>query len=542
MVFLKNLRIQTLLITAIAATLLVIGLFVATSWAVLLGVNERVSEQDSAVTAMVSIEEVRYHLAQVQQHLNDVPATGSAEGLAHAKTHALAAVANLETLEKTGAASEKEIAPFKQSVSELYRTGAHMAEVYLKSGREAGNALMHAPVTGFDARVATLTQALDKVLGGLNTRLNDASQAVRDSETRARYLIVGFAGVIAVFAAAVLGTLYLKCLPPLQSLRDSLTDLNRGEADLTRRLPESGNDEVGIIVKEFNAFVEMLEPLLREVISASHRTKAAVDQVALVTAQTREGVFKQQTETDQVATAINEMTATVQEVARNAANAASAATQADSETTRGRGVVDQTVSSIAVLADDVERAAGVIQQVGNDSANIQKVIEVISAIAEQTNLLALNAAIEAARAGEQGRGFAVVADEVRTLATRTQAATGEIHQIIERLRSGATEAVKAMEQGRTQARSSVEQATQAGQALRAIAEAVATINDMNAQIASAAEEQSSVAAEINRNIVNISQVADETTLRAQQTSKQTGELSHTTAELQTLVGRFKVRG
>jgi methyl-accepting chemotaxis protein len=536
----KNLSIKTILLSAIGATLVVIGIFVTSSWIVLSNVDRRVSDQETAVTAMLTLEETRFHVVQIQQLLTDVAASGNRDGIAAAKNHVSSAGLNLDDLVQAEPAMASEATKLKQRIESLHQAGVQMAEAYLKSGREAGNALMSAPATGFGALATALAKDLDDHLGHHHKGLDNAASALFETEVMARKIIVAFGCLIAVFAALVLSTLYVKIIPPLQSLGASLKDLHQGNGDLTRRLPHTGNDEVGRIVAEFNAFLNMLEPLMREVVLATEKTRGSVEQVSAVTAQTREGVFKQQTETDQVATAMNEMSATVQEVARNAAHAAAAAGQADSEAKRGQAVVDQAVGSITVLANDVEKAAGVIQQVGSDSENIQKVLEVIRAIAEQTNLLALNAAIEAARAGDQGRGFAVVADEVRTLATRTQEATEEIRHIIERLRGGAQQAVEAMEQGRSQARTSVEQATQAGQALHAIAQAVGTINDMNAHIASAAEEQSAVATEIDRNILAISKVADETTLRAQQTTERTEDLARLTRELQGLVGRFQV--
>jgi methyl-accepting chemotaxis protein len=233
------------------------------------------------------------------------------------------------------------------------------------------------------------------------------------------------------------------------------------------------------------------------------------------------------------------MAATSQEVARNTAAAANAARQADSETQAGREVVNQAIDAIDHLAQEVVSAADVIHRLEAESGKIGTVLDVIRGIAEQTNLLALNAAIEAARAGEQGRGFAVVADEVRTLATRTQESTQEIQKMIERLQTGAKSAVQVMEQGRSKAQVSVQQAARAGTSLDTIATAVSAISDMNAQIASAAEEQGAVAEEINRNITNISQIANQTASGAEQTATASAELAKLAARLQTHVGRFK---
>jgi len=267
---------------------------------------------------------------------------------------------------------------------------------------------------------------------------------------------------------------------------------------------------------------------------------SAAEELSLVTGQTREGVSRQREETDQVAAAMNQMSSTVTEVAGHASGAAEAARDADGKSHEGREVVARTIERIDALAGEIERAAGVIHELESESENITRVMDVIRGIAEQTNLLALNAAIEAARAGEQGRGFAVVADEVRTLASRTQESTQEIQQMIERLQSGAGSAVKVMVSAREQARETVDQAGSAGEALSAIAGATASILEMNTQIAAASEEQAKVAEEINRSISRITEVADQAMAGTEQTAQASESLARLASGLQTVVSRFRV--
>ena len=233
------------------------------------------------------------------------------------------------------------------------------------------------------------------------------------------------------------------------------------------------------------------------------------------------------------------MTTTIQEVARNAAEAANAATTALAQTEKGQGVVQSTIDSIGGLASEIDRAASVINELEAQSVNIGSVLDVIRGIAEQTNLLALNAAIEAARAGEQGRGFAVVADEVRTLASRTQESTEEIQGMIESLQTGSQQAVKVMQESNVQAQTTVEQASEAGGALSDISSSVTTINDMNMQIANAAEEQGLVSEEVNRNVIRMNDEQGRVSESSAQISRAGEDLAQLAAQLQQLVQQFR---
>ncbi len=291
----------------------------------------------------------------------------------------------------------------------------------------------------------------------------------------------------------------------LQRLKEIVSEAGSGKIVVNDAVCSALSGEFSQVAGFLKDFNDLLEKQLGIVTAAADKCSNVVSNVS----SGGQGlILEQKGEVDQVATAMTEMSATVHEVARNATEAAEAAQRADEETGKGKMVVSQAIEAIDLLANEVNDAAQVIHRLEQDSDEIGAVLDVIRGIAEQTNLLALNAAIEAARAGEQGRGFAVVADEVRTLAQRTQQSTQEIQNMIERLQSGAQDAVKAMEQGRSRAQVGVEQAAEAGVSLETIAQAVGTISDMNTQIATAAEEQSVVAEEINLNIVSISDMAD----------------------------------
>ncbi|MGM0554694.1 MAG: methyl-accepting chemotaxis protein [Pseudomonadota bacterium] len=352
---------------------------------------------------------------------------------------------------------------------------------------------------------------------------------------------VAAVGVVAVALGLLLGGLLTRSIVrPLRQTVARLHDIASGDGDLTRQLEVSGRNELGDLPTAFNQFVEKIRDLVKQVAAGGDQVAAAANELAATSEQTNEQVRRQQGETDQVATAMNEMSATVAEVARNAADAAAAAQTTDQDAAAGREVVEKSVSSINALSSQVNSTAEVVGRLSQDAEEINKVLEVIGGIAEQTNLLALNAAIEAARAGEQGRGFAVVADEVRTLASRTQDSTHEIQGMIERVQNGTREAVQAMETGRTRAQESVERVNEAGESLNAITHSVTRISEMNTQIASAAEEQSSVAEEINRNVANITEVLGQTATGSEQIRNASEELSKLASEQQERVGRFKV--
>jgi methyl-accepting chemotaxis protein len=312
------------------------------------------------------------------------------------------------------------------------------------------------------------------------------------------------------------------------------------EGDLAARVDYRNKDELGRIANAFNRMAQRFHDAINQVKDSVTQLAAASEETSTVTAQTTTGINQQLNETSQVATAINEMNATVQEVAKNAVVAAEAAKEADATFDEGKLVIDRIIGSICELASEVGTAAEVIQELEQESRNIGSVLDVIKSIAEQTNLLALNAAIEAARAGEQGRGFAVVADEVRTLAGRTQESTQEIEEMISKLQSGADNAVKVMNSGKDKTQVGVDQAAKAGDAMQKINAAVNRISEMNTQIAGAAEEQSTVTDEINRSIISIHEVAEQSAAGAQHTTQASHDMARLAEQLKEMVERFKV--
>jgi methyl-accepting chemotaxis protein len=329
-------------------------------------------------------------------------------------------------------------------------------------------------------------------------------------------------------------------ITPVNLTNTMLKDISEGEGDLTKRIVIMTNDEMGELGQNFNHFVQKLQKIISEIALVTSQIASSSEEMSVITQQTSLGVSKQNKETEQVASAMTQMTATVKEVNGNAEKASQAADSANKAAIEGNQVVEETVQAINGLSDDVAESANVIKQLEGHSENIGNVLEVIKSIADQTNLLALNAAIEAARAGEQGRGFAVVADEVRTLAKRTQQSTQQIESLIEVLQTGANKAVDVMTKSCDRSRVTVDLAKNAGESLTSIGQAVETILHMNAQIVIATGEQHVVTQDIARSVVNIQMVSEETELGAQQTSQASAQLAHLSVQLATMVGQFRI--
>ena len=367
--------------------------------------------------------------------------------------------------------------------------------------------------------------------------LNDYSESFH---AQSNFRKIAYLCVILIVVAATFGLFYYmrKVLQPLDIAVENLERIATG--DLTVDIDVDGSDEIGKLKMAMSSTTKQLRNMINQI---TQITSTLSDSATLMydnTEKTTQSVSRQKSGLEQVATAMNEMTSTVQEVSNHATQAAESANNADSESQTGNTVVRTTVNSINELAADLENATTVINTLKDDTESISAILDVIRGIAEQTNLLALNAAIEAARAGEQGRGFAVVADEVRTLASRTQQSTEEINNMIGRLQQGAGMAVKVMGESYERAQSTVEQAAKAGSSLDGITSAVANISDMNLQIAHAAKEQSAVAEEINKNIIEINSIAEETTADSQHVAQTSSELNGLANELIELVGQFKV--
>lgn len=393
--------------------------------------------------------------------------------------------------------------------------------------------------------LASTNQAL---LGMIEMLEESGDSKVEQTISDVAPIIATAQGTIWITAGAgllliAMGAFYLikVVLARLKMVASRMHEISEGEGDLTITLEADGHDELAQLAGGFNGFVAKTRKAVLEVRHSVEALKQANSQMAETIQQTLAGILRQQTETNLAATAVTQMAATMVEVSQNAHNVAQSTADADQKAGQGKQIVNETVDSISHLAGEVNRSSEVINRLDANSENIGSVLSVIRDIAEQTNLLALNAAIEAARAGEQGRGFAVVADEVRTLASRTQQSTEEIQSMIEKIQAGTREAVMVMKSSHQRVDVTVNQAQQAGNVLEAFTQSVSLINAMNTQIAAAAEELSSVADDVSRNVTNIHDETNKTADGVHQVDHTSKELLKLSDRLDLLVGQFKVQ-
>lgn len=477
--------------------------------------------------------ELKLAVVQVQQWLTDISATRGRDGLndgfdeaENNARHFKSLITELKTLDPEQVNIYNAMLP---AFENYFATGKKMARAYINEGPAGGNLVM----TSFDDDAALLSNQVNQFLESAENRVSDAI-IQQEKATRASGYFILAGSLIIVLCLITITYIITKAIAKLPKIVAEMAGGN-----LSAKFDINRKDEIGEIMQSLQTMREHLLDMVSDISDTTTKLSEASEKMSALSSTTNANIQTQLSETEQVAAAMNEMTATVQEVTNNIAHTSNAAREANDETENGHQVVKDAIKEITDLALQIENAADTIHQLERDSESITTVLDVIKGVAEQTNLLALNAAIEAARAGEQGRGFAVVADEVRTLASRTQQSTEEINHMIEKLLTGSRQAVDVMNKSREQAKSAVEKAKNTGNSLSSISSAVAKINDMSTQIASASEEQSGVTEEINRNIVRINDMSHETTISIKHTTTASHDLAQMSSRLKGIVDQFK---
>ena len=487
------------------------------------------SNEIGLATSRVRALTLRLLTQETQAEINDTLAR-----MDEGKTALHAADGRYEAL----ISSEQERAAYSQFVAARDRYMAQqevVTELASSGRRQAAEDAVSSKLNGYaDDMVAKLAELTKLNQRGASAAAGKTSDVYGDSVK----MVLGLA-VASVVATIVLALMLTRSIvgPISQALQVARTIAS---GDLSQRVHAEGNDEPAELLKALAAMRDSLSDTIEGISNASSQLASASEELNAVTEDSARGLRQQNNEVEQAATAVNEMTAAVEEVARNAASTSEASRETDEHSRNGQDQVRQTVSSINALSNDLTETAENVESLAAEVNSITQMLDVIRAVAEQTNLLALNAAIEAARAGEQGRGFAVVADEVRALAHRTQQSTTEIEQMIGSVQKGASSAVQAMQGSTGLAATTLRLAQAAGEALDGVTRAVSSINERNLVIASASEEQVQVAREVDRNLVNIRDLSTQSAAGAEQTNSASQELSKLAVQLRDLVARFRL--
>lgn len=537
--FLSGLSIKVKIISLAGAAIIGFGINLAVNTSINSANSERIQKVRDVYFPVVQRSDANLvKLRQIKELLNTAVSTGEKEFIQNADNLKKEISDNLDTIISLWVEQSKQTEQIRSQFNNYYSMGHEVSAGMLHGTLDMST--MSSKIENMNSALQTVTQSMEKsnldALSDFNL-IVEASDAAAQKALTFGVTITGITVAILLFlgwsTASSIGT-------ALGSLLKSLKDIASGDGDLTKRIQKTSSDELGDVVDWFNQFVDKLHQSIGDVVKSIGPLTALSSDLDSLTTETLSISSSQNSATEQVSLVVEEMVTSVQNVSNNANSASEAANEADKAAKDGRAIVNKTVASINGLAQEVESAGEVIRKLESDTANVGTILDVIKGVADQTNLLALNAAIEAARAGEQGRGFAVVADEVRTLASRTQDSTQEIQKVIEDLQQAARSAVDVMGQSKQSAQTSVEQAAQTGESLAAITERVEAITQMNMQIATAAEEQERAAYSIKENVIGIKETSEAAMRSIQKVEVASASLVDISSNLQGVTSEFKV--
>lgn len=495
---------------------------------------QEIRDRDYPVLSRSSSSQVG--LDRIIETLNNAASSGDEELVGEADVMASELRALLDEIAGIDGAQTVRVSDIKSIFSTYYTLASELARGLIQGSLESET--LNSKAEAMQGSLDTVRDKMGELTEMSRQQFYSAIDDANSSAHEAVYWGAGFGLIISLVIAFVSNYFSSSIARNIINITAALQELAKGKGDLTVRLQSGSKDELNELVDGFNRFMDKMQDLVGKVKGSSNQLIRSGEELSAISESSREGMLQQRQETAQVATATTQMAATALQIAQNAAQAALASQDATMAVSKGKEVVGESVNAFMVLASAVEETSIVVSSLADESLQIGGVIDVIKKISDQTNLLALNAAIEAARAGEHGRGFAVVSDEVRTLAMQTRQATEQISELIVRLQDGSRSAVQAMNQSREVAKTGVDRAGKVHASLEEITASVINISDTNTQIATAAEQQSAVVEEINRNTVRITDIADKTSEDADLNSGASAKMLNLSAELDGLVSQF----